>query len=887
MQRVFFVPIALLTLATASCELAEALNRQVGEPCGTIFECDDAKGLVCGGLQTCQEPGSANTGELGDACDETTHCRIEYACHPAGACAPPGALPEGSGCDLINYCLEGLACSFPVGGEIAGICKQSGASAKDRNGAACKKLEECTVGGTKLVGDACEDTFDCALGLLCAPSLTGKVCSQLPFYRGRRCDTTRADEGPLRALFEVTQDGSTPDEFYRQPFPADWRKNAQGFIDLSGHAHPSFNLPNDIADRLADMSKVYLRHIEKNVTGFSTTAAAYLRFSGRIDRDTLRGPGEGQTLHFVDIGGGDHQGEAVPFDHDYRQSRGKYICDNRLAIRPIDGYPLRPATTYAMYVTDGVRGKDGDTVGRDADFRRLLGNTPPSGGPLAAAYASFEPLRKWLDDAGTSRDAVLTGTVFTTDDIHAIPRGMALAIEAQDVPAVSEATLCAPGIESPCLDKSPAGVSDAADPLKPTRGCPDRVEDEFHEVHLKISLPIFQKGAAPYLIAGGNIEVDADGVAATERREEVCAALTIPKAGAMPGGGWPIVLYGHGTGGNFRSFTPVSEDEVTGRRDGRAVNAAVLPGGGRMAMLSWDQVQHGPRRAGMDVSPETLFFNFLNPDAARDNTLQGAGDVIALLKFLKNAAFDVPGLGEVTFAADKVMYFGHSQGTVTGPPGLAFTDDVSVVLMSGAGGNLVQSLLNKTQPVNISDAIRFAVADDGVNPFHEILNVLQHFIAPSDTINYGRNLFLEPPAGYAPKHVMHIYGKRDFFAPEANQRALAVAMGVTHLGPQLRAVEGMPVEPDKTTLKANTSAGVTGVMVQYEPSQANVRAQDAFGNLLTNDDGSPAMADKDEYDGHFVSFRNKDRAVDSWQHYLESALDDPAGVPEVLREPAP
>ncbi len=868
MHRAFLALTAVYALTTASCNLAEALNRQVGEACTTVFECDDAKGLVCGGAGggTCLEPGSPGTGELGDACDETPHCRIEYACHAAGACAPIGVLPEGTGCDLVNYCAEGLACSFPTAGEIAGVCTAPNQNALKGN-SRCEKLEECTRGGTQTVGKTCVDTFDCALGLLCAPALGGKRCSQLPFYRGRSCPLTKADEGPLRALFEIPEDGATGGEFYRQPFPADWRKNADGNVDLDGHPHPSFELANPIADRPADMSKIYLAHISDNVKGFSTTAATYMRFSGRMDRDSFKAEGDGQNIFFVDVSNGPNRGEGVPFEFDYRQSRGKYICSNRLAVRSIDGYPLRPATTYAVYVTDGVRGKTGETVGRDADFRRMLGSEAGSGA-IAKAHEAFGPLRAWLAEAGTDPNSVLTGTVFTTDDIHRWSRGMARAIEGQDTPAVVDGsvTLCAPGVASPCESD---GTEVAPDPLATPRSCPATVNEKFHEIHLKISLPIFQAGTAPYLIdiAGGNIELDGDGVAKTQRREGVCAALTIPKGDGPPGGGWPVVLYGHGTGGHYRTFT------VEGAEGhGRATDVALLPDGSRMAMLSWDQVQHGPRRGGSEVSPESLFFNFLNPKAARDNTLQGAGDVIALLKFLKETAFEVPDLAQVTFNADKVMYFGHSQGTVTGPPGLVFSD-VDVVLMSGAGGNLVQSLLNKTQPVNIADGIRFAVADDGVDAFHEILNILQHFVAPSDTINYARSFFLKPPDGFAPKNVMHIYGKRDFFAPEANQRALAAAMGVTHLGPELTAIDGITRDESTGPLADNIDLGdgnkVTGAVVQYVPSKIDQEQEDGTTKQV------------DEYDGHYVSFRTKDDAILHWQRYLQTALA--TGTPEVTR----
>src|SRR5262249_18801510 len=110
--------------------------------------------------------------------------------------------------------------------------------------------------------------------------------------------------------------------------------------------------------------------------------------------------------------------------------------------------------------------------------------------------------------------------------------------------------------------------------------------------------PIFQSGDSPYLHDGGQILVDASGNPRLDHMEEVRFAVTVPSSGAMPGAGWPIVLYAHGTGGDYRSFI----------REGIAARLAGLG----LATISIDQVLHGPRDpTGMD--PEYTFFNFQNP----------------------------------------------------------------------------------------------------------------------------------------------------------------------------------------------------------------------------------------------------------------------------------
>ena len=887
--------LAALALLAGGCGLTDALtdslNKGVGEACGSPLECDFDKGLVCAGSGTCQADGDAGTGILGAPCEADQDCRVDItgplACHVGGFCAAAGVLGAGQACDVTNHCFRPLICSGPPEGQMAGVCKDQAESAKDRK-----------TQGTAVAGDGCEEYWDCALGLLCGPD---GMCQQLPFYRGRTCPETDADSGPLRALFEVPPQGEPPAEFYQLPFPADFRKTADGFVDLTGHPDPD-------TDRPTDMAGTYMDAVQETATGFSTTAAAYFRFSGQIDPATLKGDGEDATIHFVDVG----LEEPVRFEINYRPSRGKYICDNRLAIRPVDGYPLRESATYAVFLTAGVKGVDGATVAREADLAAVMGTTAPDDSRLTAAYGALGPLRGWAAKKGIDPATIIDGTVFTTAAIFDVVRGMKRAVEDAPKPEASDVLLCEGGAESVCADDGTGSPQD-------DRQCGGG-ERPFHEIHLRLTMPVFQRGTAPYLLSetGGNIELEG-GKAKIQRRERVCAALTIPKEGQMPDAGWPVILFGHGTGGNFKGFTNGNEE----RPSFAALAASVDAGGGepvRFAMLGFDQVQHGPRRteAKADGSfksqvlppPDALFFNFLNPKAARDNTLQGAGDIFSLVKALQDADLlkDKSPLGTpIKFDPDRIYYFGHSQGTVTGPPGVVFEPAIKAVVMSGAGGNLVKSLLNKTQPVNLKDAIRWALADDSADPFHEILNILQHHIAPSDTVNYGRLFFLEPPDGVRPKHVLHLYGLRDHYAPEPNQRALAQVMGVTHLGPDLNAAtdaelaEGLPEgltgeerdariasrravvarrllgiedhEEDAETLEENVDAAdgekVTAAVIQYEPTTGEV-------DDLVN--GGKKQGDL--YDGHFVVY-NDQAAQRAWTQFFATAAKD--GVPTIKR----
>src|SRR5690606_19889672 len=152
-------------------------------------------------------------------------------------------------------------------------------------------------------------------------------------------------------------------------------------------------------------------------------------------------------------------------------------------------------------------------------------------------------------------------------------------------------------------------------------------------------LPIFQEGEAPYISEGGRIRTNG-----AQRTEKVCMALTVPK-GEMPEAGWPLVVFGHGTGGSFRSHVnpqiagalseitglpdapepvaPVTAAADAGADAGSPAAPMVDNGPVRFAVLGYDAVVHGPRRGDSQEHPNHLFFNFLNPDSAQGNPLQG------------------------------------------------------------------------------------------------------------------------------------------------------------------------------------------------------------------------------------------------------------------------
>ncbi|MGB0648258.1 MAG: hypothetical protein ACPGQS_13825, partial [Bradymonadia bacterium] len=133
---------------------------------------------------------------------------------------------------------------------------------------------------------------------------------------------------------------------------------------------------------------------------------------------------------------------------------------------------------------------------------------------------------------------------------------------------------------------------------------------------------------------------DENGEPIIQRTERLRFSISIPSNTEMPESGWPVVMYGHGTGGDYRSYI----------NSGAAATLARVG----IATIGIDQVHHGPRDDrpnGCDTQGDpsacvaALFFNFINPLAGRDNVRQSAADFVSLARLLRTQTL-VVGQGE-------------------------------------------------------------------------------------------------------------------------------------------------------------------------------------------------------------------------------------------------
>ena len=762
---------------------------------------------------------------VGEMCTQPTDCRAGLGC-TAGVCTPRHSGIMGSSCELTADCGTGLYCS------TARTCQMGGTGA---SGASCQSAADCRVGlicfafgfggvcqaptpGTGDIGAQCMTNNQCLPGLSCAPSMlssNGYACGSvppsttnipsIPFWAGETCGT---DTGPATAYFTVPGASSATTDFYRLPFPNDIRRTSTG-IDLSGHPHPGTVLSS--ADLPIDIVNEYLRASEHDLQGFATNPLVYFRFSAPYDWSKVS-----TSIELVDITP-DSPNYGQPSGLSFQTTDGsvtKYICPNWLAFRTPHGAPLRGKTTYAAIVKPSLTPKSGASAfAVPADFATLMSATEPSTSNTVMhnAWAAYAPLRACIADSThchVQASDVLVAAVFTTQDPEALPRGLHDKAYAQSLPALSDMAVCGSGTASPCDDGTPERSCSPTDP-------------NFTEIHGKIEVPIFQSGTAPYLTQadGGDIMLDGTGAPVFVRTEKICFGLTIPKNAAMPTGGWPVLLHTYGTGGSFT-------DAVTGglAADVSSGSDVTAPA----ATFTFELPQHGARRNGNTQAPSNLFFNFANPGAARGNVLQGAADIASVMHFLTMGSIDMmhsPTSTAISFDPTKIVLFAHSQGSTHAALEVPYDNNFAAVVFSGLGGDLVQSLLHKTNPVNIAEVFPFAVLDpDGQGKlaggeYHPLLGLFQSYFETADPVNFARRIQREPIAMWPGTSVFMTYGKGDTYSPEETMQAYAEAANFSVVTPVIVNFGGLTqVAPPLMSNATIGSAMRTIGMRQYMPN---------------------------------------------------------------------
>ena len=723
-----------------------------------------------------------------------------------GICAAAGPGMDGDACITVADCASGFHCVLM--GLSGGVC---------------------VPGGEGDLGHDCSETTDCFSPLACVDGMCGVPEGGFPFgvpWPGVDCPE---ETGPVEAYFRVPRGTEEDGDFFRLPIPNDVRLNGTT-IDLGGFPTPGEGVIGfDIVQRYVDA-------VEAERDGWGSYQGVFFRFSGRLDTDSFD-----DDIFFVDL----QSGNTMGLFWSYTTGRNKYMCNNRIIVKRPTGAALEPGA-YVAYMTDGITDEDGNAVVRPDDLGALLGSSMPSDSALAPHWSKYAPFRQYLSDNMIDPATVLNASLFTVGTPRSLVEQMQPIVDATP-PSDGGWTLCDGAAASPCPDVDGPRACGAVDP-------------DYHELHTMVSLPVFQQGTAPYLdeADGGDI-MQSGGAPQVVRNEQVCLTLTIPKA-TMPAGGWPTVVFAHGTGGHYRSHLENGSAATLaqGVEDGQGNTV-------RAATIGIDQVQHATRRGGSDMSPQDLYFNFSNPAAAVGNPQQGAADQMALLAWSRTVSEDAMGpTGEVfDLSPTAIAFWGHSQGASAGALAVPYGNWAGAVF-TGQGASLKDALVTKTSPVNIAGVLPWVLQDfssEGTLPHganHAVVNLLQHFIDPGDPVTYGRLLTITPPAMLEAKHAFMVYGHADTFTPDTVQTtyALSAALDVA-----------------ASDASVSTPIDIGGKMEVPLPAMGNHDINMKTISVFTRQ-YAPSGSD----DGHFVAF-DVQNANDDLMRFLAGILS--GVVPQV------
>lgn len=608
--------------------------------------------------------------------------------------------------------------------------------------------------------------------------------------------------------FAEVQDACVND-FFDHPFPSDFRRDGDGRVRFAGYPNPN-QIP---------LLKMYIEYADKLLDGFSPIAAGHVRFDGAIDPSTLpKSPDAATkadaTVQLIDVDDvSPEQGQRRPITLEWRAQDGVYWLPNTLAFAPTFGHGLRPHTRYALVVTTGVKAADGGELGRSANLDAVLGlRAEGTDAGAAALHDAWTPALAKLEAAGVAAKDIAHLSVFTTgapaEELFAIRDHVR---ESFPAPTAKNWT-----------------TASAQSSLRAYDGPYEVYQGDYGPS------PDYQSGKLPFAAWGDGGAFGFEGGKPKVQREfDLRFALAVPNESEcpMPEGGYPIVLYAHGTGGDFRSFI---DDRTAGSLAKQCI-----------ASMGVDQIFHGTRPGAPPADDdgaavELLFFNFQNPAAARTNGRQSAIDEVQRARLFTESHMTVPSAvsktgKEIRFDGSKVMFYGHSQGGQNGPLYLSIDDSARGGVLSGSGGVISITLLEKSLPLPaVSSLVKMmlgvkATDSDELTPLHPAISLVQSLVDTVDPINYVSHILREPRPGFAPKSIYQTEGVRpdftgDSYTPPHSIEVLAVQMGLPLMKPFQHYVSEMdfggpsPIDIPAGGVAGNLAAGkASGVLAQFVP----------------------------------------------------------------------
>ncbi len=537
------------------------------------------------------------------------------------------------------------------------------------------------------------------------------------------------DVSDVSLIFEP---GST-ESFFSTPWPSDARTIE---ARRAGGAHPDlwdFPNPND-----NDILNEYAVFGSTVIEGFGKNSPTYFWFDGRVElpaseRVTARAAGRCEgPVRIVNVDRDSPRfGRCLParWDRVDEALGDPWLEDDLVRVAPWWGFPLDSGTTYAVVLLDAQ------------DPSGAFLQPPP--GLLAQPHLAV------LADVLEDTTWVAAATVFTTQDVLSEMHALAdFVLTDSDYPAWNE----------------DEGLT-LIDEEHPEH---DNQYDLYDGAYTAWN---FQRGEIPYEAVGGGFVWDDDGRPVPQVAERIPMVVGAPIAAhEQPVEGWPVILHAHGTGGDRWSHL-----------SGGNLRPGLMAAARGFVSVGIPQPFHGDRWPdGNNVAVSLYSFNYFNPESGVSTFRQGALDTIALARFVREAMAEGGAIAEahpeLRIDPDRVYFLGHSQGGLTGGLAIPFAEGIDGWALSGAGGGLSMTIMQREDPFVIRDALLTGIdAPEGtmLDEMHPVVGMVQSLAELTDPINYAPSWVAQSTG--EPVSVLLTEGLHDAQTPADTSEALATA----------------------------------------------------------------------------------------------------------------
>jgi hypothetical protein len=610
------------------------------------------------------------------------------------------------------------------------------------------------------------------------------------------CSTSAGQDAPSITSKLELDAPLEAETFFDFPYPSDVRVTEGGRPDLAG-------FPN--AGKAAFEG---LRKGAAERTGFPVIATAFFRFTGKLaarkSTDVIAASADSPILLVDTDEASPERGKLFPVVA-LTPEADAYTPENLLAVGARPGIVLHPRRTYAFVVRSTVGVEGGGRAGAPRALAEALEGRAVAGARGARASAGYAKLGATLKKLGVPTSDVAAATVFTTGDVVAENADLAKRLAA----------------------KKGAEITGLA--LEPD---PDGLFPRFCHVKGTITFPQYQTGKPPF-DTGGTFEIGEGGLPIQQREETAQVSLTFPKQ-PMPAGGYPLVVYFHGSGGVAREH--VDGGDKGTREDAMRWPAHVLAGQG-FAMAGSSLPASPDRWPGADAF---AYLNLNNPVALRDTFRQGIVeqriffDALARLSVPKEVLAGCAGAtlpaGEAAFrySLDRLTAQGQSMGGMYTNLIGATEPRIGAVVPTGAGGYWTYFVLQTPKVPGAGTLLGlFLGTQQKLDALHPAMSITEAALEPVDPLASVPRLARRPLDGHPVRPIYEPVGKDDSYFPTPIYDAMAIGYGHPRAGdevwPTLGEAQSLiglkePVTyPLRGNAKSETGASYTGVVVMVAP----------------------------------------------------------------------